>query len=54
VTSGNFSPVRGCGIALGFVDTAHDVGPGDRVELELRGRQLDATCVRLPFVAKQG
>jgi aminomethyltransferase len=54
VTSGNFSPVRGCGIALGFVAAEHATDPGDPVALELRGRPVDATCVKLPFVGKHG
>jgi aminomethyltransferase len=54
VTSGNFSPVRGCGIALGFVATERATQPGDAVVLELRGRPVDATCVKLPFVEKHG
>ncbi len=51
VTSGNFSPVLGRGIALALVDTAAGVGEGDEVGLEVRGRRLDATVVPLPFVA---
>jgi aminomethyltransferase len=54
VTSGNFSPVRGCGIALAFVAATQAASPGDAVQLELRGRLLDATCVKLPFVEKHG
>ncbi|MGH9079473.1 MAG: glycine cleavage system aminomethyltransferase GcvT [Acidimicrobiales bacterium] len=51
VTSGNFSPMLECGIALGFIDTAG--GPsrsGLEVEIEQRGRSLAATVVDLPFV----
>jgi glycine cleavage system T protein (aminomethyltransferase) len=50
VTSGNFSPVLGRGIALGFLDTSAEVGPGDEVRLEVRGRSLPAQVVSLPFV----
>jgi aminomethyltransferase len=48
VTSGNYSPVLGHGIALGFLDTA--IGPGADVEIDVRGRSLPATVVDLPFV----
>jgi len=50
LTSGNFSPVLGHGIGLGLGDP--DLAPGTAVEIELRGRRLDATVVALPFVAK--
>jgi aminomethyltransferase len=52
VTSGNFSPVLGRGIALALVDAAAPPSPGDDVELEVRGRRLDARCAALPFVEK--
>jgi aminomethyltransferase len=51
VTSGNFSPVLGHGIALALLppDT-----PQDRdVEIELRGRPVPARVVKLPFVSKK-
>ena len=51
VTSGNFSPVLGKGIALAFLPP--EVGPGADVEVDLRGRLVPATVVKLPFVAKQ-
>jgi aminomethyltransferase len=50
VTSGNFSPVLGHGIALGFVDPT--VGPGTAVEIDVRGRPLPATVVDPPFVRR--
>jgi aminomethyltransferase len=50
VTSGNFSPVLGRGIALAFLDTAAEVGEDDEVRIELRGRALEARPVALPFV----
>ncbi len=43
VTSGNFSPMLECAIALAFIDTAASVGDGDEVIAEVRGRQLKAT-----------
>jgi aminomethyltransferase len=50
VTSGNFSPTLGHGIALGLL--APDVEVGDRVQLFVRARPLDATVVELPFVRR--
>jgi glycine cleavage system T protein (aminomethyltransferase) len=50
VTSGNFSPTLGHGIALAFVPPS--VEPGTEVVIELRGRQLPARVVKPPFVAK--
>ena len=47
VTSGNFSPVLGQGIALAFL--APNVGVGDEVVIDVRGRDLPATVVRPPF-----
>jgi aminomethyltransferase len=48
VTSGNFSPVLGCGIALGFLTPGLE--PGAAVRVEGRGRTLAATVVKPPFV----
>jgi aminomethyltransferase len=50
ISSGNFSPTLGCGIALGFVDPAVEVG--DELTIDVRGEEMPATCVGLPFVAK--
>jgi aminomethyltransferase len=51
VTSGNFSPMLECGIAMGFIDTAGgQPQPGLEVEIEQRGRSLIATVVDMPFV----
>jgi hypothetical protein len=50
VTSGNFSPTLGHAIALGFVPP--DVEPGALVQLDVRGRLLDAQVVAPPFVKK--
>jgi aminomethyltransferase len=50
VTSGNFSPVLGHGIALGFLDP--EIGPGTEVEIDVRGRSLPATVVETPFVRR--
>lgn len=52
VTSGNFSPVLGHGIALAFLPI--DLQVGAEVEIDLRGRHIPATVVKLPFVEKKG
>ena len=51
VTSGNFSPVLGHGIALAFLPP--DASPGTPAQIELRGRSVPARVVPLPFVQKQ-
>ncbi|HEX5615445.1 MAG TPA: glycine cleavage system aminomethyltransferase GcvT [Acidimicrobiia bacterium] len=48
VTSGNFSPTLGHGIALAFVRP--DLGPGTDVVIDVRGKHLAGTIVELPFV----
>lgn len=50
ITSGNFSPMLGHGIALGFLSP--DVGVGTAVEIAVRGRTLAATVVDVPFVRR--
>ncbi len=52
VTSGNFSPVLGRGIALALVEPA--VAVGDAVQIDVRGRRVDAAVVALPFIPKKG
>jgi aminomethyltransferase len=52
VTSGNFSPVLGRGIAMAFLPP--DVEPGASVEVDVRGRPVAARVVKLPFVPKKG
>ncbi len=48
VTSGNFSPVLGHGIALAFLPP--EVGEGSAVEIEARGERLTGVVVPTPFV----
>ena len=48
VTSGNFSPELGHGIALGFLPP--DSGVGDAFEIDVRGTMLEARVVKTPFV----
>jgi aminomethyltransferase len=50
VTSGNFSPMLGHGIALAFVDTAEGVEPHAELGIVQRGRVLRARVVATPFV----
>jgi aminomethyltransferase len=50
VTSGNFSPMLGHGIALAFVPP--DVAIGDALQVDVRGQLLDAEVVPLPFVKR--
>ena len=46
VTSGNYSPVLGCGVALALFSP--DVPIGTKVHIEVRGRQIDGEIVRRP------
>lgn len=49
VSSGGLSPTLGHGIALAYLP--RELGsPGTAVELDLRGRRVPATVVKLPFV----
>ncbi|QJY47613.1 glycine cleavage system aminomethyltransferase GcvT [Pseudonocardia broussonetiae] len=50
-TSGTFSPTLKCGIALALIDTASGVGLDDTVAVDVRGRALECTVVKPPFVA---
>ncbi|MDA8080602.1 MAG: glycine cleavage system aminomethyltransferase GcvT [Actinomycetota bacterium] len=49
-TSGNFSPVYGVGIAMGFIEPDCDIG--QEVVLESKGKSIPAEIVKLPFVKK--
>jgi aminomethyltransferase len=51
VTSGNFSPVLGSGIAMAFLPPT--TAPGDAVEVEARGKRIPGELVKLPFVSKK-
>jgi aminomethyltransferase len=50
VTSGNFSPMLEHGIALAFLPPELEIGTP--VTVDVRGRPVDATVVKTPFVAK--
>ncbi len=54
VTSGNFSPVLGCGIAMALLDSAAQMAEGEEVVIEVRGRELGAHTAKLPFVGRRG
>ena len=49
MTSGNFSPMRECGIGLGFVEADAQLLDGDTVTVVQRGRERGATLVRPPL-----
>jgi aminomethyltransferase len=50
LTSGNFSPVLGHGIGLGFLPPV--VSEQTPIEIDARGTRLSGTVVPIPFVAK--
>jgi aminomethyltransferase len=52
VTSGNFSPVLGHGIALAFVASDADLEPGSEVAVAVRGTRLPGRVVELPFIRR--
>ncbi len=49
VTSGNFSPILGHGIALAFLPPTTEIGTG--VTVDVRGKSLVGEVVETPFVA---
>jgi aminomethyltransferase len=49
-TSGTFSPTLKAGIALALIDTASGVALDDTVTVDVRGRALECTVVKPPFV----
>jgi len=49
-TSGTFSPTRKVGIALALIDTAAGIADGDLVQIDIRGRRIEAKVVKPPFV----
>ena len=49
-TSGTFSPTLRTGIALALIDTGSGVGLDDTVVIDVRGRPLECTVVKPPFV----
>jgi aminomethyltransferase len=53
VTSGTQSPSLGCGIGLGYVETAH-AKSGTGIEIEIRNRRFPAQVVKRPIFQKPG
>jgi aminomethyltransferase len=51
LTSGTQSPTLGVGIGLGYVDMAF-AQPGQKVEIEIRGRKYDANVEKKPLYRK--
>ena len=51
VTSGGFGPALGTPIAMAYV-AAGDTADGTRLQVEVRGKRLDATVVPMPFFPK--
>jgi glycine cleavage system T protein (aminomethyltransferase) len=49
-TSGTFSPTLRTGIALALIDTTSGVAQDDMVTVDVRGRALECTVVKPPFV----
>jgi aminomethyltransferase len=52
VTSGNFSPTLGCGIALALGDTDGIPEVDARVVIDARGRRIRGIIVKPPFVKR--
>jgi aminomethyltransferase len=51
VTSGNFSPTLGTGIALAYLAT-EEAFPGNEVWVDIRGKKLNAEVVKPPFIRR--
>jgi len=49
VTSGNFSPILGHGIAMAYV--LPEVSTGDAVVIDVRGKELPGSVVEMPFTS---
>ena len=52
LTSGTQSPSLGIGIGLGYVDTKYST-PGQRIEIDVRGRKFPATVEKKPLYKRQ-
>ena len=48
VTSGTYSPSLDTGIGMGYVSFEHSM-PGNHIQVEIRGRSVEAEVVELPF-----
>ena len=47
-TSGTFSPVLQCGIAMAYIPTQH-ANEGEKVEVKIRDKLIKAEIVKFPF-----
>ncbi|MDQ4028275.1 MAG: glycine cleavage system aminomethyltransferase GcvT [Actinomycetota bacterium] len=52
LTSGNYSPTLGTGIALGLGQRAAVPDPGARVDVDARGRMIGGDIVKPPFIKR--
>jgi aminomethyltransferase len=52
VTSGNYSPSLETGIALALIGSERAPAPGERVDIEVRGRSVAGDIVKPPFLKK--
>jgi aminomethyltransferase len=50
VTSGNYSPTLGHGIAMAFLPP--ECAIGDAIEVDVRGTRLPGVVVALPFLRR--
>ena len=53
VTSGSFIPTTGKNIAMAYLDTAES-GPGNGIDVIVRGKAVKAAVVSLPFYKRKG
>jgi aminomethyltransferase len=48
LTSGSMSPTMG--VSIGMARVPLGVNPGDKIEVEMRGKWVPAEVVKMPFV----
>ncbi|MBV8360332.1 MAG: hypothetical protein JO189_20730 [Deltaproteobacteria bacterium] len=53
VTSGTFAPSFSRPLAIGLVEAAANLQPGDQLAVEIRNRIVPATIVQLPFYRRK-
>ncbi|RLI22062.1 hypothetical protein DRO54_02130, partial [Candidatus Bathyarchaeota archaeon] len=53
ITSGTFSPLLEIGIGMGYIKSQYD-REGEEVTVNIRGKQLKAEIVKLPFYQRRG
>jgi len=53
ITSGTFSPFLENGIGMGYVKIEYD-NEGEKVTVDIRGKQLKAEIIKLPFYQRRG